>query len=203
MNNYEITAVKAKSNFLNWDQNKIIQKFSLKADKEYIYINFCGNSYRINRKNATVERLQSGNTLYIDGFNELMSIFDVLCSSKDKLFLTGNWLSTQSLPHSAQSTPGSSLFFKDDIKKLDTCPNLQLVFNELGYMPFNIGDASCVFPVFDFLPAVFQFWHGDDEFPARINVLWDANTLDFLHWETLYYVVEHWMKELTSNLDNF
>ena len=47
---YEITKHRVQGDFLKYDQEKMIQKFSLKHDEQYLYINFIGHFYRINRQ---------------------------------------------------------------------------------------------------------------------------------------------------------
>ncbi|MDR1028500.1 MAG: DUF3786 domain-containing protein [Clostridiales Family XIII bacterium] len=46
------------------------------------------------------------------------------------------------------------------------------------------------------LPLYFRFYESDEEFPARITLLWDENTLRFVHYETLYYIAELFFKRL-------
>ena len=42
----------------------------------------------------------------------------------------------------------------------------------------------------------FQFWDGDDEFPASIKYLFDERALRYMHYETLWYA----MHSLTDRL---
>ena len=36
----------------------------------------------------------------------------------------------------------------------------------------------------------------DYEFPASLQLLWDTNTLDFVHYETTYYIAGHLLSRL-------
>ena len=49
---------------------------------------------------------------------------------------------------------------------------------------------SYIIDVFDFFPVCVRFWDADEEFPASLQFLWDANALDFLYYETLWYVMD-------------
>ena len=51
------------------------------------------------------------------------------------------------------------------------------------------GDISFIVPLFDFFPVWMQFWLGEEELgsPSKFYCLWDANTLDFMYYETTWY----------------
>ena len=48
--NYAIQAQDAKNRFLTYDQEKIIEKFQLQADADYLYPVMLGSTYRLSRK---------------------------------------------------------------------------------------------------------------------------------------------------------
>ena len=58
------------------------------------------------------------------------------------------------------------------------------------------ADVYCRFELFPFFPLQFRFWDADDEFPAQIRPLWDRNSLQFMHFETLYYVMGAFLGKL-------
>ena len=82
--NYAIAAEQAKKLFLEYDQEHIIKKLNLRADGDYLYIRFLDLDYRIHRRTAGVEK-REGDGPYTDGssFNEVMTLFDVLCWSRE------------------------------------------------------------------------------------------------------------------------
>ena len=51
------------------------------------------------------------------------------------------------------------------------------------------GDVSYVVPLFDFFPVWLQFWAGEEELGIgpKLHCLWDANTLEFMYYETTWY----------------
>lgn len=86
--NYDKTREDAEQRFLAYDQEKMIRKFSLKADENYLYLRFVGRDYRISRKNGRIEwnREEIGKDYFEPaqaGFEETLAIMDVLCGSKD------------------------------------------------------------------------------------------------------------------------
>ena len=55
VSNYEITKRRVQGEFLKYDQEKMIQKFNLDFDENYLYIKFIGHLYRIDRKTGYLE----------------------------------------------------------------------------------------------------------------------------------------------------
>lgn len=49
--NYQIMQEQMAERFLRYDQEKMIEKFQLACNAEYIYITFVNSPYQINRKN--------------------------------------------------------------------------------------------------------------------------------------------------------
>ena len=39
-----------------------------------------------------------------------------------------------------------------------------------------------------FFPVLLQFWQADEEFPPKLVLLWDQNTIEFMHFETTFYL---------------
>lgn len=58
------------------------------------------------------------------------------------------------------------------------------------------GDVAFRLYPFPFLPVLFQFWSSDEDFPASLTILWDENTLDFVRYETTYYIAGHLLRRL-------
>ena len=54
-----------------------------------------------------------------------------------------------------------------------------------GAEPMAQGDAGGKLAVIPGLPLAVLFWDGDDEFPAQVNMLFDANITDFMHEENV------------------
>ncbi len=52
--NYEIMRDRMEMEFIKYDQAKMIQKFSLQHDADFLYIRFAGREYRIGRKSGRV-----------------------------------------------------------------------------------------------------------------------------------------------------
>ena len=44
-------------------------------------------------------------------------------------------------------------------------------------------------------------WRDGEEFPAQLNLLWDANTTAYLHYETVYYLTDFLLGRLETLLE--
>ena len=56
--NYKIQLQNAQKFFLTYDQEKLIQKFQLRADEHYLYLTMFSTPYRLSRHTGNLERFQ-------------------------------------------------------------------------------------------------------------------------------------------------
>lgn len=200
--NYDITKEKMRLKFLEYDQVMMKQKFHLESDKEHLYLKFLGKCYRIHCFNGIVEwSINEFQNVYAAGYHETMILYDVLCYSKDDCHLAGEFCPVNSLPGVAYcATPGDGLFDEESRYFAHKTKLLAAVCEKLGGKKQGKGDVSYCLPMFDFLPIVVQFWESDEEFSASFQVLWDKNILNYMHYETTYYVMEHLIKRLKEEI---
>ena len=71
---------------------------------------------------------------------------------------------------------------------------------ELGFLPLPYGDAGFQVPAFSCLPARVLFWDRDEEFPAKITILYDKNVTEFIHPESVVMVGSECMRCFLSVL---
>ncbi|MDO4633269.1 MAG: DUF3786 domain-containing protein [Eubacteriales bacterium] len=196
--NYDITRDSTELRFLNYDQEKMIQKFDLEHTEEFMFIDFIGRHYRINRKSGRIEWSEDGfQTVEHAKFNEVLSICDVLCDSKEDCHLSGSFCTVNNLKGTVRSAGlgddfnvrYAKIFDGHEAELADAC-------EKLGGEKQKIGDVAYLLHPFRFLPIMLQFWGSDDEFPASLKIMWDENALSFLRYETTYYVVGHLIKRL-------
>ena len=203
ISNYEITKRRVQGDFLKYDQEKMIKKFSLKHDKEYLYIRFIGHPYRINRENGYLEWSEDEFAACTEGdFNEALTIYDLLCDSKDGCRASGDYINLQSLSmlQSSSKKLGDGLFGGKE-KIFDHKEELlSRVCERLGGTNAGKGDVAYEIPLFDFLPCRIQFWNSDEEFDAQLQIFMDKNILDFIRYETVWYAVGHLIKRLTEEM---
>lgn len=204
ISNYEITKRRVQSDFLKYDQEKMIQKFSLESDDKYLYIKFIGHLYRIDRSTGYLEWSEDNFKTCTEGdFNEALTIYDLLCDSKENCRASGDYINLQSLSSLQPSSKklGDGLFHGKE-KVFDHKEELLCsVCDKLGGIKAGKGDVAYEIPLFDFLLCRIQFWNSDDEFEAQLQIFMDKNILDFIRYETVWYAVGHLMRRLTEELE--
>jgi len=203
ISNYEITKKRVQKDFLKYHQEKMIQKFSLKADENYLYINFISHLYRINRKTGYLEWSEDNFETCVEGdFNEALTIYDLLCDSKDNCRAANDYINLGSLSalQSSSKKLGDGLF-GDKEKLFDHKEEtFSKVCEKLGGIKAGKGDVAYEIPLFDFVSCRIQFWNSDDEFEAQLQIFMDKNILDFIRYETVWYAVGHLIKRLMEEM---
>ena len=196
--NYDLTREQMEGAFVRYDQGEMIRKFRLGQTAEHLFITFIGEDYRIGRRTGKVERLPSGGGEPVPaGFNESMTLFDVLCSSKPDCRLSGEYMTVTNLPGIANiAAPGTGTYAETARLFAGRPGVLRRACEALGGVPQRVGDVSSLIPLFDFMPVMVQFWDADEEFDAVLKIMWDRNTLDFMHFETTFYAAGHLLRRL-------
>lgn len=197
--NYEITKRGAQKLFLNYDQPHIIEKFGLEHDADYLYLEFVARPYRISRSSGAVEwsaQAQDG-PWHEAEFEDTLSILDVLCCSRDDCHLSGNFCSISNVKGAAlAAAPGNDMFAPSARAFDHRTDRLAAACEALGGTRETVGDVSYSIPVFPFLSVRLQFWDSDEEFPPTLKFMWDENILQYMRFETTFYVTGHLISRL-------
>ena len=194
--NYELTRDRVEGDFVKYDQHGMIEKFRLEHDEAYIFLRFLSCAYRVDRKTGRVERMDADGPVHA-GFNETLTIFDVLCESKPDCRLSGEFVRVNDLAGIAKTAYlGGNLFDGSARAFTHRTEALKAACEKLGGIPGRVGDVSYQIPMFDFLPVTLQFWDADDEFDAVLKIMWDRRTLDFMRYETTYYAAGRLLERL-------
>ena len=188
-NNYETMKLQMRDEFLKYDQATMIGKFSLRSDDENIYITFFGTEYAVDRNTGDVSS-QWGEA----GYNEAMTIYDVLCYSKPNCRASGSMVNMGSLSTiqgGSMKREGDGLFgrYEEAFDQRDAA--LSAACAKLGGVPEGKGDVAYRIPMFPFLDVMLQYWDSDDEFPASLQLFVDDKMIEFMHYETVWFALSH------------
>lgn len=200
MDNYEISRNRAQAFFLGFDQQRILERWQLQADTDFLYLSFLSRPYRVCRKTGSIFRCWDGTQA---GFEEVLSIFDLLCHEGECKHLSGTLAPVNSLKGRPRaigvetgSYPKAAARFDRDVDGFcSACENL-------GGQRIPLGDIGYRFPLFGELYLVLKFYHGDDEFPASLTLLWDENTLQYLYYETVFYIAGFVLESITEKMQH-
>lgn len=198
--NYDQMRDQMAREILRRDLRPAIRRFALRTDAGFLYLRFIGQDYRVSLKTGLPESSRDGfQTVRLAGYNEAMTIYDILGDSKPDCRLSGRFVAVNALPGVVQSASLGGDLFAGAAKFFDgRMEALRSDCEALGGIPFGVGDVAYRLPLFDFLPVVLQFWASDDEFPPVVKFLWDENTLDFLHYETTWFAAGALLARLES-----
>lgn len=186
-NNYLIQARQAKARFLTYDQSRLIAKLNLRSDGEYLYVPMLGQTYRISRTSGDMQRQTAGDWVDGNSYDEVMTLLDLLCDSREDRHISGRWKNMTSFGlmfHQnlleEQKDPWAEKFQADPEGFRKACL-------ALDGTPLPNGDIAYAIELFDGLPIAVQLWFGDDEFPPNLRFLWDENALMYIKYETMYF----------------
>ena len=198
ISNYDITKAQTAKLFLRYDQREMIEKYGLAHDKQYLYLPMLGRMHRICRATGLVEWSEDGfETVHEADFNAAMTIYDVLCYAKPHAALSGSFVRVNSLPGIVTASRVGENLRDDTAEFFHRHPErLRHACEKLGGTRYGKGDVAYRLDLFPFLPVLVQFWHADEDFPPAFHILWDENTLDFMHYETTWYAAAHLRERL-------
>ncbi len=198
MDNYALARDRAQSYFLNYDQTKIIARWNLRFDEANLYLDFLGRPYAVCRKSGRIVRCFDGCQA---GFSEVLSIFDLLCHSEEKKVLSGHLAPVNSLRGCAPSAGVGTDFHGKTAQYLDQ--NFSAFCDAcwaIGGITVDMGDVGFAFPVFGEMGVILKFYRSDEEFPASVTLLWDENTLDFVFYETVFYMAGFLLETICAQM---
>lgn len=196
-NNYLIMRHQAQEKFLTYEQAPILARWQLKSDEQRIFVSFFQQEYEISRATGEILRCKNGMPA---GFEETLSIFDLLCYAKARPFASSDFAPINSLT----GKPVGAGVSTDP-----TCSSYALRFSRsvsafcsacetLGGRRIDIGDIGYEFPVFADLMLRLKFYEADDEFPPQLTVLFSSNALSYVRYETIFYIMNHQLSQIAG-----
>ncbi|MCQ2420530.1 MAG: DUF3786 domain-containing protein [Clostridia bacterium] len=200
VSNYEITKHRVEAEFHTHDLAPVLEKFPLSADERYLYLTFVSMPCRIDRVSGKITCSEDGfATCEEAGFNLTLSVFDLLIDSQPACRPAGSYCRVNSLPGVVKtaSAPAEDEMFRSHAARIEENPEgFRRACLSLCGEPYGIGDLSFRIPIFEGLCAVVQFWYADEDFPPQLQVLWDSNILQYVRYETVWYIRGYLMERI-------
>ncbi len=187
-NNYAIAAAQARERFAGYDHEALARKLNIRLDEEYLYPVMLSHPYRIHRRTGDIFRLDGGEWVEANGFDESLTLLDLVCDSRESRSISGQWKNMSSFGHQFHQT----LLERADpwAQQLQEHPAaLEAACRALNAKKYPIGDIAYAIPLFEDLAILLKLTYSDDEFPASVHWFWDENALQYLKYETMYYAL--------------
>ena len=199
--NYDISRDAMEAAFATYEQEAIIQRFHLRHDADFLYLNFTGQAYRICRRSGRTERFSTADGGYVRAtYNECAPIFDILTHTPSAL--SGEFVTSGELPGVViGSSPDASVYTDKGKRFAGRCEELREALAKLGGQPYHVGDVSAIVPMFDFFPVMVQFWDGDDEFDPVLKLMWDKHSISFMRYESIAIAGGHLIRRIMEYMD--
>ena len=195
--NYQLSRDRAQDFFLRYDQSSIVSAWNLLHDEQYLYLDFLGEPYRVCRKTGVILRSDGREA----GFEETLSIFDLLCHHSPEKSRAGGFAPVNSLK--GRPVVGVSTDFHSEIaNRFDLHQDaFQTACLALGGKPLSLGDLGFSFPLFEELTVGLKFYGSDEDFPASIVLLWDENMLQYVYYETVFYIAGFLLHQILEQME--
>ena len=205
--NYEKMKRACAQAFCETDHKALIERFGLKHDGSYLYLQFFNQPFRLSKKTGAIDQLResasSENDTWREAqFDESMTIYDLLSYAQPTCHASGQIVNMKSLHMSMAATaPQPDGFYAPQearFASFEACQRgiLAHAAKNLGGTPLDKADASAQFTVIDDLAMQIHLWLPDEDFPASIQFYWDENALQYMHYETVWYANEFILGEL-------
>lgn len=196
MNNYELSRNRAQAYFLGFDQQRIIDTWRLQADSDFLYVNFLSRPYRVCRKTGSIFRCWDDSQA---GFEEVLSIFDLLCHEGSGKHISGSYAPVNSLKGRPRAIGVGTDFHTKTAALLErNLEAFRAACVSLGGTEVPMGDIGFRFPLFQELHLILKFYQSDEEFPATLTLLWDENLLQYVYYETVFYIAGFFLETIVK-----
>lgn len=196
MNNYELSRNRAQAYFLGFDQQQIIDTWCLQADSDFLYVDFLSRPYRVCRKTGSIFRCWDGSQAE---FEEVLSIFDLLCHDGSGKHISGSYAPVNSLKGRPRAIGVGTDFHTKTAALLGRNTDaFRAACLSLGGTEVPMGDIGFQFPLFQELRLILKFYQRDEEFPATLTLLWDENLLQYVYYETVFYIAGFFLETIVK-----
>lgn len=203
MKEYQDNYIKVKEEWKErakeWDFKERFEALGLSGySDDKIIMKYFGKDYEIDPKTGAI--IDCENPEANISFHTAMNIYHLFYYSKEAPKASGIWIPFRDVPRAGVFTKA---FFDQTVDPFAKAFNGRLdallkAGEKLGFKRIKHSDAGFEAQVYDCLSIQYLFWDGDDEFPAKANVLFDSNITDFVHEETVVIIAADGLQRLIA-----
>ena len=184
MSNYDKMLADALQRFTTYNREVLACRPGVENREDGLYTWFLGEAVLLDPACGAV--MVGGRQA---DFGETLSILDWLCDGKPTAQAAGIYCTVSSLPGVLVSGSGLSLTGGALAARIDEKPDRYCAACEkMGGKTVPMGDIGYCVPVFPGVAVCLKFYFGDEEFAPQLTFLWDRNILQFVRYETVYYI---------------
>ena len=167
-----------------YDMAALAEKSGVEDRDAYLRTSFLAREVLIHKETAAV---------MVDGrpadFGEGLSVYDWLCNRKPGTAASGEYCLVSSLPGVVVSGSGLSMAMPRLARAIQEKPEkFRQIMTQMGAKPVKLGDLGYQVQIFPDWVLCLKFYFADEDFDPCLHVLWDKNSLQFVRYETLYYI---------------
>ena len=184
MNNYDKMLADACHRFTTYDMQALAQRPGMEDIGACLKTHFLGETVLLRKEDG---RITVGGRAA--DFGETLSVLDWLCDGKPDAVAAKEYCTVGSLPGVYVGGSGLTMTSGSAAKRIDAAPEkFRAACVAMGGREVALGDLGYELPVFPGVAMCLKFYFGDEEFPPQLTFLWDKNMLQFVRYETVYYI---------------
>ncbi len=194
MSNYDHMQNDARKRFLTYDLGKLLKKPGVGETEDALTARFLGDRVTVSKEDGQI--LVAGAAA---GFGEALSVYDWLCDRREDAAAAQRYCPVSSLSGVYVSGSGLSMASPDLANRIQKDPAcFAALCQKMGGEEINMGDLAYKLPVFPDVAMILKFYFADEEFPPQLTFLWDEHMLQFVRYETVYYIAGSLRRKLLS-----
>lgn len=198
MDNYELMLRAAKRRFLEYDPAVLAKGPGVADEGQFLSTVFLGETVLVEKSTGEILFPKDGRA---GTFSECLTVFDWLCDRKGYAAASDEFCSVSSLPGVLVRGSGLSMGAQTLAARIEKDPGaFEAACRAMGGERICLGDMGFRLNAFPDLPLELKFYRSDEEFPPSLTLLWNKNTLQFLRYETIYYLAACLVRRLEENM---
>lgn len=188
MDNYAIMRQDAVDRFLTYEVENLLKNPGVSLWEKGVKTTFFSLPVHLDHTVGSILLIDGEKEIECD-FSPTLSILDYVCDRKTSAIAANAFCPVGSLP--GVFVGGSGLVMKNGTleERIEKDPEgFRRACESLGGEKTGAGDMGYRLPVFPDLCMELKFYFADEDFPPQLTFLWDKNILQFVRYETVYYI---------------
>ncbi len=166
-----------------------------------LLLNYLGQDVVISKDNIIIDGIEP------EDHRDKILLYNYVSSGGGRN-LSNDWLGLESLPNSISKIKTLATYCEDRLAQIFEPDQPKIFKNLIGkiggqIVQNNSATFTAIIPILPMLPQYILFWQAEpeDNFPAKVKVLFDRFVMDFLDIESLVFSAERLADRITFCLD--